>query len=81
MRMTTLGNRTKITKTNHKQQKGNNKIMYSKTLQELIAFFDNQIRVCCEYADNSESEDEFEFWRAERFTMRAYRNYIRFCVL
>ena len=62
-------------------RKGNNKIMYRKTLQELISFFDNQIRVCCEYADNSECEDEFEFWRAERFTMRAYKNYIRFCVL
>ena len=55
--------------------------MDSKTLQELITFFDNQIRVCCEYADNSECEDEFEFWREERFTMRAYRNYIRWCVL
>ena len=55
--------------------------MSSKTLQQLITFFDNQIRVCITYAEQSECGEEFEYWRYELIAMRAYRNYIRWYIL
>jgi len=55
--------------------------MTKNTIQALLAFFNAQYRLCCTYADQSECKEEYESWREEIIAMRAYRNYLEWCVL
>lgn len=55
--------------------------MTKKTIHQIIAFFNKQIRVCNAYAEQSECGEEFEDWRYEAIALRGIRNYIEWCIL